>query len=766
MKIKILLFLLLNIIVNNLDAQLTSANKNALKNRILQKINALRKSKNLSSLEFHKSLTKPAELHSFYMSKTNTLSHFQKNPKYKTPAKRVEHFKPMEYDLIGENILLSSKARFPLSKSKEKLLADEMFKSWKDSPEHFANMIDPNYQFTNIGFELSRTGQIYATQVFVRKGLRIEGQLSDNAFGLTAAYGECEGDMDQYQNLIANIGNSILIEGNDVILYEHNIYYFKKIFSGPNDGIAIDLIEPEQITCAEPNKLDLSPVYDGVLLKPIYRDDILSGNRALSDYRLIAKVGEIPSHLQNKKLILAVIIIRDGVACRYISPSYVSRRIYNLRPIEPEVFDPPNIRFSNTGIARSVTLNYDFKRNATTPLSYPELPASDEKIHSIEIKSFSSIEGNSESNALLHRKRAETIKQHLRQELSKLPGDISISTQENWAHFFFQLKYHFADSLLEKSKAELKKLVVEDKLPILPWDSLLFEQRKSFATIHYEGQLNNIGPAERMAVNLRQAVLDGNIPLANKALFTFYTSGAKDKQLLFEDAVFNALLNEKELVQNAAAALSLVHRGNRQRVSKFISKWIDHSDELSEAALFNLVHLYTILYDQLLKTWDLPAQSLANVIHPKYIESINEQIKNDTLTLNLNLSIIKYYGQINDGPNISRSFNYISKHFKNRITNIESSIDLALFYNYWSMYGLTNQYLLQLFNEDKLNEEALFILLSTLYYMHDSGDLDEYEKIYQKAMELNKTRWCSWISKEIYLLKDQKIKKLYCSECP
>ena len=108
------------------------------------------------------------------------------------------------------------------------------------------------------------------------------------------------------------MGNNISIEGDKIIYYYHNIHYFKKIFSKDNDGIVVDLIQPEQFNCDKPNQLDMSPIHDGILLKPVYKEELLKNNSAESDYRIITEIGTLPKSLQGKPVTPSIIFIKDG----------------------------------------------------------------------------------------------------------------------------------------------------------------------------------------------------------------------------------------------------------------------------------------------------------------------------------------------------------------------------------------------------------------------------------------------------------------------
>lgn len=414
-------------------SQLTEKDHDFLRQELSERINNLRASKGLKPLIFNDTLQKSAEFHSEYMAKNDVLSHDEKQSKYATPKKRVSAFDGKDFEIVGENVLYSTPQNFPLKKKDLIVLADEMFTSWKDSPGHYANMTEPEYVFGDLGFDVNlEKKSVYATQVFGTKGHVVPDQLSSSSFGLYQAPKECEKEFERYANIVLNLGNNLRIEGNEVVLYYHDIEYFKKMFSGSNDGIAIDLVSKDQLLCGAPNQLDFSPVYDGILLKPIFSSEMLENNRAESDYRVITKAGEIPDHLLGIDFSPSLIIIKSGKACKYLCPAQVSRKDYELRPIEPVVKDEPTIELLKTGVVRTQIVNYDFKTNITRSVDRPKIKEFAEKIHSVRINSFSSVEGDSSHNVYLHNSRADFIQKHVSSTLHVSSDKFSKNAKENW----------------------------------------------------------------------------------------------------------------------------------------------------------------------------------------------------------------------------------------------------------------------------------------------------------------------------------------------
>lgn len=744
--------------------QLTEANKTQLRKELSILVNALRKEKGLKELNFHPSLQKAAEYHSKYMVSNKVLDHFEKDIEYSTPAKRVLKSGGTDLESIGENVLYSVPQKFPLDSLGIVSLAKEMYESWKNSPGHYANMINKTYELGDFGFEVNDKNVVYATQVFGKKGFVVKNQLSKNAFGLKQGPKDCADDLDGFMNLVNQLANSIEIEGNEVMFYYSNFERFNQILKGEKDGIAVDLIQRSQVPCGAENQLDMSPFYDGVLLKPLYKKELLENNRAESDYRLITPLGTVPEQLRNKELNISLVLIRNGNACLYLAPGLVPSAHYHLAEVQPTLINPPNTIFRKEGILESVEVKYDFKSSDSIPVVFPVLNGNNKKVHSVYIQSFTSVDGAKSANDYYHYMRAQTIKKHIQNKLKVPEEAFTIEAKENWELMNFQMLYYFADSLALMSHDSIKKHY-SDYLDI-PWKELFRKQRRSTATINFEGQLPPNAPMKLLAeMNLRTALIKKNWNQANKAMYELYQIG-QFPGFMIESPYFEIIKSRNELTQNTAALFMMSENVDDDIATQFLYASLSRSKELSLEAKENLSLLYAQIAFDLLTIWDLPSKRLANVIHPNRIITMVEGAKfRDEVMLNMHLTFINYYGQINDSKNIKKSFDFISSQFKNVSLSLKEEIDLVLFFNHWSRYDLTISRLVPLFKKNALNEKAIFILAQTLSFYHDQSNKGLLDEVMAKALATNKTKWCKWINSEFQQLRNPKLKELYCKSC-
>lgn len=128
---------------------------------IIRATNELRVQQHLAPLKTNAMLTRAAEYFAAFMARTNTFSHEADGNR---PADRVSLF-GYEYCIVAENIAYRFNSRGFTTEE----LSRSMFESWKTSPPHLKNMLDPD--LAEVGVAIGhdpRSGRYYAVQDFGR----------------------------------------------------------------------------------------------------------------------------------------------------------------------------------------------------------------------------------------------------------------------------------------------------------------------------------------------------------------------------------------------------------------------------------------------------------------------------------------------------------------------------------------------------------------------------------------------------------------------
>jgi len=749
----------------SIHAQLSITEQQRLADLLTEKVNELRISKGRLPLERHTDLAKAAQLHSNYMAEKNRLSHTQIGTSFPNPTDRVYHFNK-SFTTIGENALFETWGKFPPSEKELELLASTMYRSWRNSKGHYANMISDAFTFGDFGFAYNqKEKRLYATHVLAKQGHIVEGQLSDNAFGITPQDASCDNIEGFHNNVIINIGNAIRINYGEVFLAHHDIETIKKIFINPQDGIAVDLVERNQLQCGEENKLDASAIYDGIMLKPLYRDQLLANNSAQNPRRLITSLGKIPSSLLGKELSPNIIVIKGGKKCSYAVPTSIPSKKYDLRPIEPEILNP-KIKLKTKGINGIHDISFDFKSGQTVSTNSPDISVKKDAIYSIEIKSFTSVDGSSKSNEALQEGRANFIKTYINNHFKTDAIPTQIEAKENWDLCFYHLEIMGLDKSLGRDKQKIKAYLSNNKNNY--WEDALSSQRKSKAMIYTVGSWAEDNPYF-LNYNLTDALLTKNYTLANRTLAEMYSKN-NSNLFLNEDFIIEYLFDKQELVQNVAALLikNIAHY-DLDNIVYFVRNWLSKPELISEKAQKNLLNLYTITSKKLLANWDTTTENFSKVLHPEKVEPLfkNYKTRNTTspLFLNFHMASIEYYAQINFSPKIRKSFDFIANYFKKQSKSIKDDTDLGLFFNSWSMYPMTIESLMRRLRIRRLDETSSFLLAKTFAAYKMDYNTAMTLKVNKQAIAFNKKRWCTWITQDFQNLRDETVKTLYCETC-
>jgi len=125
---------------------------------IFRLVNLERRRRNLTELHWDEQLAKMARKYSEKMARENFFSHF--DPEGGNAAKRAKKAKIKNWSKIGENLFTI-----------ERVSKFDAFvvKYWMESPTHEENILDEEWTTTGVGIFGMDNGDIYITQVFIKK---------------------------------------------------------------------------------------------------------------------------------------------------------------------------------------------------------------------------------------------------------------------------------------------------------------------------------------------------------------------------------------------------------------------------------------------------------------------------------------------------------------------------------------------------------------------------------------------------------------------
>jgi len=78
---------------------------------------------------------------------------------------------------------------------------------------------------------------------------------------------------------------------------------------------------------------------------------------------------------------------------------------------------------------------------------------------------------------------------------------------------------------------------------------------------------------------------------------------------------------------------------------------------------------------------------------------------------------------------------------------------------------MTTDFLLPKFEKKKLNENGVFVLAQTMNFYSTNSNPEIYQSVLELALKLNPERWCKWVNNDFQILRNHKIKRIYCESC-
>lgn len=755
---KLIVSLILTLLITPVFGQITLKEFKKTEPSLTKQLEIELGSKEVESYELDATLSKAAQIQADYLI-NQPLSIKQKSGKNKTVEKRIKSVKG-DFD---DAIQLVIEVPFDTKQSNKEITAKTLgaFDEYLES--HLDSIPVLRYNTVGFGWSKRKSKNVYILSVvFAHKKTRIEGQQTKNAFSLQKGTENCTDVLENHE--ITILTSCVYISGNKVMIDYQNKDRFMALFPNAKDGIAIDIISESQFPCHSSNELDQSPIYDGVILKPIFRDDFIKNNESEGDFRIKTTLGEIPSELMDEAILPNLIYIRNGQVCKYSILHYVDGEQYGLAPIEP-MLDERDSPLKQQGSVRTIINQFAFEQGQTTPLGTLNGNIPKDSIMAIEVISYSSIEGNEIGNRTLHEERAKQLLALTERKIGRFNGLIKTSVSENWEHCYLQLELLGLDSIAKLPKDTIRLFVLRDQSH--NWDSLLAKQRISTLIIHIKGTRDSLTQREDfLNMNIRTALLEGNSKQANRAMLKMYRDGSPTS-LLMEPGILDRLMKDTSLVQNASAMLTNHFNPKDIRILGFVRKWLREPGALSENATRNLIHLYNLsTYTLLEEEWDIKTTVFLKLLDPKRLDSLfSDRLVTSVFDLNYYLTRINYHELTGDFKQIRPCFNKIKTYFESQALTIAEEVKIAKFFNLWSQPFLTVELLQRRMDNPDFTPDAAFLLAQTMAGETDLSGTEAMHKAAALAYKLSPDKWCEWVNFDFQLYRDPVLKAEYCVPC-
>lgn len=423
---------------------------------LLSELNRFRKEKGLDTLEMSAVLTEAAVL---------TAESYEGGGQPKSdPKKTKKNLKKVGATNKGEELVMNA----PVSHGRDNYTTNDVAKviytRWENNKKDLPIVLNPKHVFVGISYLISDDGKkVYASAVFggydiINTGVEFKKDLAvpynTKSKKLKAPDAKACKSCDKWKNL-DNLQKGLFVSNGKVYLRYSSIKELKRLLKKPKDGLAVDIVQREQYNKAEYNIVDNNLYNKGVMNKVVYKESFFKKNLIKQDPKAkkktrITKI-EVEMGKFNKKITgpyeLNLIVVQDGKVCRTVTRSFLengdpeSNTPIGILPApDSKGLKPPFVPRSESSIINFTIPfeknKFEFKPEDIQPL-INALNEPDFIIEGLYIYAYSSIEGDSISNAKLQRKRAESVSNVLqtRQSLKITPV---IETRDSWNLFLLE----------------------------------------------------------------------------------------------------------------------------------------------------------------------------------------------------------------------------------------------------------------------------------------------------------------------------------------
>ena len=764
MRLFIGLVFLYSFALGELNAQ-TSVN-----DFLLIRVNELRDSLKLPRLKGDATLDKAATNHAVYIASKRKLTHEQNVPDMHSVADRIFHFGGNR-TYCGENVAMLGDLK--LTDNRE--IANQLFEAWRNSPGHYANMIHPNYSRMGLGIKRGTNG-IYAAQVFGSEEIKLPKQFNGlhPNWGIKPNPEVCRALNESYETM--TFANNIQIQGHEVYFFFHDMPFFNAVISDKKDGLAIDVVLRDQLPCSRENQFHISPIFDGQMQKPVYRDELLKNNLSGNPYKILVKIGEIPESMRKLDWAVNVIVIKNNFNCDYCVPSIINSGLFPLLPIVPfwEKIENSNrteihkilwindtINFSfHFGRGNEQFDNYDLAEMNRLLFMLPF-------VKQVRVDCYASVEGSESINKNLLEKRRESLYDFLVLKKKLNAHLIEWNLDENWSMMQTQIIQNNLLELNGKSRPEIRNWLREN--PSKLYDSLLYEQRASRIQAIVDTTVE-IHDFETLAQFAKYDTSFSKLDYLWSEVLELCLYNANMK---LNKADINSILSDRRLITNFLAVLPSNYSVFTETDSMLIEKHLTLLNKKNLKQIFNYANFLThYWYRKFSSSYSLlgiaktiSPEELFQWIEPlaKFPEITTEQL--DNLKFNIYLAGVLYYTAYNDWKLKDKYFDAIVNIVVERNFTVNRAERLALFFNYFHKFERTVKLLHPYFERNELSENGIFLLAETSTLTREKLDENQYQNYMATAKKTNLKRYCQWLNDYFQIQRDEYIKRDFCSSC-
>ena len=555
--------------------------------------------------------------------------------------------------------------------------------------------------------------------------------------------------------------------------------WFLSLFNHPLDGIAVDVVPKAIFACGE-EPLQLGQIR-GTLLKPIFTKGIKRMIQQNNEGFYTLYVGDIPAELKGEPLEFNLIFISNRNLCQYYRTFNLQSYAWDLLQMgmyldSISLNHHPSIESELNGArikTKMLTFTVPFEKAKSEysikdiqPL-YDSLQITDYDIKKINIRAYSSIEGDENLNHNLQKNRANSIVTAL-QSFQEPHIIYEIETSENWVDFLSDIQKTKFKNWGNWSKPRIKQELKDINLTAL--EPILKQHRKAVVRLELEKKDHyKTSSIKQLIQSFNRALHENELQKAHllqNSIFDRLKTTEQDPAILEEMQI----PKQKKYVSffNKNSAFRFLVDQRNILIAYEELKALERLDPEDKRVKYNLAALKMRIW---LFNWEpIDATAFLKQIRDLTKYGIDKSLV-ERMMINYHLvASEKAMDEQNYGKK-DQSVRYVLDRFtKIKLTDADY-LSLAQYLTYYADIEAAKILLAPKMKGLEANEDLLFYYLNLTMVNEPITREADYRIIMLNAIEQNKKRYCKLFEPSnnggvtFQLLDNEYLRKTYCESC-
>ncbi len=756
---------------NNLDVEL-------LNQFIIKEVNYYRKKAKKEPLRNDNALKQAADDHSRYLVDKGELTHVQKRNKEKKSPKDRTMYYGGSYGAVGENIQFIYPGQSKKMKGERKAapiddyerLAKYLVLNWRNSPPHYANMINENFDvsYTTVAYD-PETKRLYATQLFGSEPYLYPKEVETIPKFKPVKDRFCKKCL-KADDLGKTAATGVHVSNDSIFFYSDHKRTFKKSFGWWGAGLAADIILKDQFPCDGKNKINGARGYQGFLLEPVYQPHKKPQN-LLGWRRVLVYLGSVPEFVDQDYEVNLSIINRKRDCVPYIYHNLPSSPYAQLN-IHPKIDTLSRITHFIVKDSSEYTIRFGKSESLANSDEMAKINSALKKkkaaITKAKIKAFASVEGSTENNLRLQEERANQLinlmKEHHADSMLT-----EINTYENFEAFYKDINGTSFEWMAQLDTTSLKDTIRNNPNLSQELETVLENHRYAWMKIYTTHHDPVVYTKEKAIAYFNSSIYDKKIADAKRyqaVLIKYLVEGEMSLQE-FEQVKVPRREEFFSLLNNYYQALMMVDTvENRLKETMMEYDTLYAISSKNSAVNTNYAIMYynyhsQYIYQKSRKEIEDPMKNIEKI--KKVDKQVMKQLKlNSILYASYCNELIENYGAA------ERKILELKKFVGKAKLSNEDKFSVAKVFSYYHMHEDAYKLMQGVVKSDSPTIKQLMFVSKLLFTQKDELKEREQIQVLKRIADKAGEEFCDFFNSpdlNFQVLDEEVYKSIYCERC-